>query len=217
MSDAALSPEPHDAARVRRAMAAWRSRSRLIRFFRRALPAAIGLVLVGMAGWVTWRTLAGGRADLGDPQFVRLVNARFYGQDGDGRPFVLSAAEASRPLRGQTSVVRLARPSLELDQDGKTTTVSATRGVWNEKSLIVNLAGQVTVQEPTNGFRMDTTEALVNTRDSVVTGSKPVTAQGPLGRVDAKSYAIYEQGARVVFRGDGTPEGRLTSVIQRKR
>lgn len=217
MSESAASPETHDAERVRRAMASWRQRSRLIKFYRRALPAAIGVVLAGMAGWVTWRTFAGERADLGDPQFVRLVNARFFGQDANGRPFVLGAKEAARPLRGETSVVRLTGPSLEIDQGGKTTTVTATNGVWNEKSLIVRLFGQVVVQEPTSGFRMDTSEAVVNTQQSLVTGSKPVTAQGPLGRVDAKGYAIYEQGARVVFRGDGTPEGRLTSVIRERR
>jgi lipopolysaccharide export system protein LptC len=217
MSDATLSPEPHDVQRVRRAMAAWRRRSRLIKFYRRALPAAIGVVLAGMAGWVTWRTLAGERADLGDPQVVRLVNARFFGQDAQGRPFVLGAAEATRPLRGDTTVVRLTSPSLEIDHGGKTTTINATRGIWNEKSLIVRLFGQVQVREPTSGFRMDTSEAIVDTQQGVVTGPQPVVAQGPLGRVDAKGYAIYEQGARIVFRGDGTPDGRLTSVIRQRR
>lgn len=217
MTDAPASPETHDADRVRRAVASWRSRSRLIKFYRRALPVAIGLVLAGMAGWVTWRTFAGERADLGDPQVVRLVNARFFGQDGNGRPFVLGAKEAARPLRGETSAVRLTQPSLEIDQGGKTTTVAATQGLWNEKTLIVRLFGKVSVQEPTSGFRMDTSEAVVNTQLGQVTGSKPVVAQGPLGRVDAKGFAIYEQGARIVFRGDGTPEGRLTSVIRERR
>lgn len=219
MTDAALSPEPEtgrDADRVRRAMSAWRRRSQLIRFWRRALPAAIALILVGMAGWVVWRSIATDRQDLGDSQVVRLVNARFYGQDARGRPFVLGAAEATRPLRGDTSRVTLRAPTLEIEQNGGPVRLTARTGVYDEKTMAVRLTGDVKVTEPT-GFVLTTPEALADTRAGVVRGERTVTAAGPLGRVDAAAYAVYDQGARIVFRGDGTLEGRVKSRIERER
>lgn len=221
MTDApALSPETEigrDADRVRRAMTAWRRRSRLIRFWRRALPASIALILVGMAGWVAWRSVATDRQDLGDSQVVRLVNARFYGQDARGRQFVLGAAEATRPLKGDTSRVTLRAPTLEIDQNGDPVRLTSRSGVYDEKTMAVRLTGDVKVVEPSSGFVMTTPEAVADTAAGVVAGDESVTAAGPLGRVDAKSYAIYDQGARIVFRGDGTLEGRVKSRIERKR
>lgn len=218
MTDAAVQTEPpHDAERLRRAVGAWRRRSRLIRFWRRALPAAIGAVLVGMVGWVVWRSVATERQDLGDAQVVRLVNARFYGQDGQGRPFVLGAAEATRPLRGETSRVTLRAPVLELEPGGQSTRLTARTGVYDESAQTVRLQGGVELTEPTNGFRLTTPSALADTMADVVSGAQGVTAQGPLGRVDAASYAIYERGARIVFKGDGTLEGRVKSRIEQRR
>ena len=45
--------------------------------------------------------------------------------------------------------------------------------------------------------------AVVDTTTGVVTGSKGVQGAGPLGTINASSYAIYDQGQRVVFKGAG--------------
>ena len=50
---------------------------------------------------------------------------------------------------------------------------------------------------------LTTPEAAVNTDTGVITGSKGVQGAGPLGTINASSYAIYDQGQRVVFDGQG--------------
>ena len=53
-------------------------------------------------------------------------------------------------------------------------------------------------------------EAVVDTETGIVTGSRGVQGSGPLGTVNASSYAIYEQGERVVFSGSGDNKVRGT-------
>jgi len=51
---------------------------------------------------------------------------------------------------------------------------------------------------------------VVDTNTGVVTGDKGVQGRGPLGTIDASSYAIYDQGQRVVFSGQGENKMRGT-------
>jgi lipopolysaccharide export system protein LptC len=51
---------------------------------------------------------------------------------------------------------------------------------------------------------------VVDTDTGVVTGDKGVQGRGPLGSIDASSYAIYDQGQRVVFNGQGENKVRGT-------
>lgn len=211
--------ESHDAGRVRRAMAAWKRRSRLVHFYRKALPALIGLILVALFGWITWRSLVAAGGDLGrDGAEVRLTNPRFYGLDGRGRTFVLGAREAARPIGAGSERIRLVAPLLRIeDASGDPVEITATRGVYNEREAVVRLAGDVKVREPESGFVFTTQEATVFTRRNLISGTKPINGVGPLGRIDASSYAIINEGERIVFRGDGTLEGRVKTRLEQRR
>ncbi|WP_296815968.1 LPS export ABC transporter periplasmic protein LptC [Brevundimonas sp.] len=207
-----LEDQPADLATVRRedsrrvieAMEQWRRRSRLIHFFRRALPVAIGLLLVGVVGWVVARTVL---ADMADREAqraeVRMTNPRFYGQDSRGRAFVLGAAEAVQDRR-RNGLIDLTRPALRLDATGeRPTEITSQDGVYSESERSVSLSGQVLVIDGGSGFRFRTDEAHIDTETGVISGDAPISGRGPLGTIDASSYAIYDQGARLVFEGDG--------------
>lgn len=201
-----------DSRRVVEAMEAWRRRSRLIRFFRRALPAVIGILVIGVIGWVVARTVLADMADRAAQQSdVRMTNPRFYGQDARGQSFVLGAAEAIQDRRRST-LVRLTRPTLRLNATGeRPTEVNALNGVYDERAQRISLAGQVTVVDGGSGFRFETGQAIVNTETGVISGQATVRGRGPIGTIDASSYAIYDQGARVVFEGEG--DRKVTAVI----
>ncbi len=215
-----LEDQPADLATVRRedsqrvieAMEQWRRRSRLIHFFRRALPVAVGLLVVGVVGWVVARTVL---ADMADREAqraeVRMTNPRFYGQDSRGRAFVLGAAEAVQDRR-RNGIIDLTRPTLRLDATGeRPTEITSREGVYSEGERSVDLTGQVLVIDGGSGFRFQTEEALVDTETGVISGQSPISGRGPLGTIDASSYAIYDQGARLVFEGDG--DNKVRAVI----
>lgn len=201
-----------DARRVVEAMDAWRKRSRLIHFFRRALPVVLGVLVLGTISWVVVRTVMADMADQAAQRSdVRMTNPRFYGQDARGQSFVLAAAEAVQDRRRST-LVRLTRPALRLNATGeRPTEVTALNGVYDERAHRISLSGDVRVVDGGTSFRLQTGQAIIDTRTGVISGRSAIHGRGPLGTVDASSYAIYDQGARIVFEGDG--DRKVTGVV----
>jgi len=201
-----------DARRVVEAMDAWRRRSRMIHFFRRALPVTLAVMVLGTVGWVVARTVLADMADQAAQRSeVHMTNPRFYGQDGRGQSFVLGAAVAVQDRR-QVHLVRLTRPTLRLNATGeRPTEVSALNGVYDERGQRVWLSGDVTVVDGSTGFRFETGETLINVETGLISGQAAVHGRGPLGTVNASSYAIYDQGDRIVFEGDG--DRKVTGVV----
>lgn len=191
-----------DALATRRAneMAAWQARSKRIQFYRRALPLAILAVVVALAGWVVIRAVIGAVADKGG-EAIHMLNPRYYGRDEKGRAFVVAAREAVRDGR-DIKQVTLAAPTMAMDtQDGKQLKMQAKSGLYQEFEHILTLSGNVRLVDA-RGYQIDTATARVDPKAGVVTGDSEVTGVGPLGRITASSYSVYDRGARAVFKGN---------------
>ena len=201
----APTPDPGPAAVGSRQaeLARWRKRSEAIHFWRRALPVVIVAIAAVLVLWVGGRSViiklaaGGGPKDAG----IRMVNPRFYGRDTSNRAFVLGAAAASRDMTtGKT--VTLSGPSVTLDADGANPThVQATQGVYREDQRKLDLTGQVQLKDG-RGYSFSTPQAQVDTTTGAVSGHSGVTGDGPLGRVVASSYGVYDRGQRIVMKGD---------------
>lgn len=192
-----------DAERVHAAAAEWRRRSRLIHFFRRALPAAIIVVGAALLLWVVgksvWSSFTGLKASEGAQ--IRVTNARFYGQE-EGRSFVLGAKEAMR-ANSATQLVTLTGPTLKLtNPDNKPTDARAAKGVYDQRTQRVSLTGGVSVSDSGSGYRFSTERTTIDTKTGVITGDSPVNGSGPLGQISASSYAITDNGTRMTFQGN---------------
>lgn len=200
-----------DEARVARTAEAFRQRSRRVMLLRRVLPALI-LILAG--GAVTWIVLRSVMSDVerqaDSSREIRLDNPMFHGQDAEGRSFVIGAKGAIRdPATGH---FKLVGPALKLNLGGrKVTEMTADGGLYNEAARTVTIGPNVRISDGGSGFALTTPEAVVDTSTGIVTGSKGVQGAGPLGTINASSYAIYEQGERVVFRGQG--ENKIRGTI----
>ena len=206
MSISSPTPEPlapHPLAGPARAQAIlrWRRRSRLIHFLRKALPAAIagvGLLLVGWAGIGTVMAYLSDLTRAG--AVIHMTNPRYYGQDEHGRNFVVSAREAQRSTRAAADI-RLIEPNLKLAGDGgRSMQVTARQGVYDDPTHRVALQGDVHVTTG-DGTTFRTQLALIDMRSGTVSGDSPVQGTGPLGQINASSYAIYDRGAQAVFNG----------------
>jgi len=204
--------ERADEARVVAAGAAWRARSRRVQTLRRVLPIVIVLLAGGTATWVGLRSVMSGverkAAESGE---IRLENPKFHGQDAQGRSFIIGARGAVRD--GATGRYGLSGPVLRLNLGGrKVTELTADRGLYDEKGRTVTLGPNVRISDGGSGFQLSTPEAVVDTNTGVVTGAKGVEGAGPLGTISASSYAIYDQGERVVFSGSG--DNKVRGVIR---
>jgi lipopolysaccharide export system protein LptC len=204
-----------DERRVLLAGRKWRARSRRVMLFRRVLPITIAVLAGGVALWVGGQSIiAGVERSRVESREVRLSNPMFHGQDDQGRSFVIGAAQAVRDP--DTGMFRLDDPVMRLTLEaGKTSELSAGQGLYDEPSRTLILRNQVIIEDGGAGFRFVTPEAVVDTRTGVVTGDKGIEGAGALGTINATSYAIYEQGGRVVFSGSGDDKVRATINTRR--
>ena len=200
-----------DEARVAQAGERWRARSRRVKLYRRVLPIVILMLAGGALTWTVFRTVMSGvERKASESREIRLDNPMFHGQDAQGRSFVVGAKGAIRdPATGH---FRLVGPLLKLDLGGrKVTELTADGGTYIETSRKVVIGPNVKISDGGSGFVLTTPEAVVDTNTGVVTGDKGVQGQGPLGTINASSYAIYDQGQRVVFSGQG--DNKMSGTI----
>lgn len=178
----------------------WRKRSRLIRTLRVALPALIVLIFLGLVGSVVWSTLAGQPQQAkGGDEPIRLENPRFIGRDTKGRAFVLTAQSATRD-RLDFQRVALIKPALVLDEGGPDELrISGADGIFHEQNGKLELSGGVNLSDTRTV--LNTATSLFDTKTGEVIGSGPIQGGGGLGEIDAKSYAVYGKGERMVFKG----------------
>ena len=200
-----------DEARVAQAGERWRARSRRVKLYRRVLPIVILMLAGGALTWTVFRTVMSGvERKASESREIRLDNPMFHGQDAQGRSFVVGAKGAIRdPATGH---FRLVGPLLKLNLGGrKVTELTADGGTYVETSRRVVIGPNVRISDGGSGFVLTTPEAVVDTNTGVVTGDKGVQGQGPLGTINASSYAIYDQGQRVVFSGQG--DNKMSGTI----
>ena len=200
-----------DEARVAQAGERWRARSRRVKLYRRVLPIVILMLAGGALTWTVFRTVMSGvERKASESREIRLDNPMFHGQDSQGRSFVIGAQGAVRdPATGH---FRLVGPLLKLNLGGrKVTELTADGGTYIETSRKVVIGPNVKISDGGSGFVLTTPEAVVDTNTGVLTGDKGVQGQGPLGTINASSYAIYDQGQRVVFSGQG--DNKMSGTI----
>ena len=178
----------------------WRRRSRIIRVLRIALPVLIGLILLALAGAVAFNTLTAQPVQPRETSApIRLVNPRFVGRDDKDRAFVITAQSATRDPHEYQRVL-LDHPALVLDEQGPDPLrLVAAAGVYHEGEFKLDLHGGVRLVSSKGAF--DTATSLFDTKTGEVVGSGPIQGSGSLGEINAKSYAVYGKGDRVVFKG----------------
>jgi lipopolysaccharide export system protein LptC len=213
-----------DILRRQRLMAQWRRHSRLIRALRALLPLlCVGLLLV-LGGWALLNTLYWrvGAAAQNGALVVRMLKPNFQGRDEKGEPYRISAASALRDDK-DTAVITMESPVFTLGSGGlDETKVTARRGVYREDTRILNLTGDVHLDDG-QGYHFVTEHALIDTKTNNVDGEQHVDGFGPLGRIAASSYAIRQGGAHVYFAGRvktraydrSTPTGAASAATSR--
>lgn len=191
-----------DRQRLAAAMDRWRKRSRMIKFWRRALPALMILISVGVLTLVVIRTIFTAKGPAAQDQAIRMLSPKFIGQDKNGRPYTVTAKDAVRD-GVHIELVNLNQPVMVLQSlDGSPpTTVNSATGLYNETTHMLALDGQVHMNDG-KGDVFVSEHALVNTDAGTVDGRSPVEGTGPLGQTTASSYAVKDKGRDVIFIGN---------------
>jgi lipopolysaccharide export system protein LptC len=189
---AGLGPPPHGKARVH---------SLLVRVLRVALPLTMVTTIVSLVLFVALHAVRSADAvqkDAATP--IELVNPHFFGRDGQGRPYTLSARQAARDARSFQRVL-LSYPAVTLDANGvNPSTVTADTGVYHEDSRLLYLQGHILANNAKSS-RFATDKAIVDTRTGAVTSPSALASQTSVGDLQSKGFDVFDKGDRVVFKG----------------
>ena len=179
----------------------WRRRSGVIRVLRWALPALMGALVIALAGFFTLSSIrAGDQKPKITQTEIKLVGARFMGRMADGRSFLIGAGQAARSDTLMQEVV-LVDPVLTLGgETGAPQRMTAKRGVYDEKTRILRLSGDVRIDNG-QGQRVATNDSIIDTRSGKISGQQGFVGDGPLGQVQAKSYDVDRDTGRVTMKG----------------
>jgi lipopolysaccharide export system protein LptC len=191
-------PSSSAAAVIRRQA---RGHSRVVWLLRWLLPTLI-LALFGLLGaFVVAEALKAASARPREvPTQIRMVSPHFIGRDDQGRAFDLAARLALRDDTNMEHVV-LGSPVLVLDTESPhPKTLTADRGVYDEKTRLLRLTGHVRVDDST-ASTVATNEALVDTKAGTVTGVSALAGNGPMGMISAGSYTATEKGQKLELHG----------------
>jgi lipopolysaccharide export system protein LptC len=202
-----------DTAKARRArMAVTRNfdranagRSAFVGFMRIALPT---LAIVLLATVLIWpqvgqdeRSFAlsfSDRASAGDA--LSMVNARYYGSDKNGRPYMLTAAVATQDP-ADTKVVILDKMTADVTMgNGTWIWMNAATGAFQQDDQVLLLHGGASLYTSI-GYEFHGQIAEINLRDSSMKSDHPVHGQGPLGRLRSDTALITERGNLMEFVG----------------
>lgn len=201
--------EAEDIERRRRLLKRWRRHSALISILRKLLPALCLVILLAICAWAANNVLFG-RGDGAKVQSnteIRMLNPYLQGRTEKGQPYLVTAASAVRDS-ADTAKLTLEKPVLNLGAgSARWTKISAANGVYREDSGLLDLTGNVTLDDY-KGNHLVTEHAFVDTKKSNIEGQTRIAGRGPLGAIEASSYAMRDGGAYVHF------EGRVKSRIE---
>jgi len=180
--------------------------SRRVRRLRLALPAMAGLLLVGFIAAATLRSvdrsfLLRFQGLTRDGEGLRMVNPSFSGLDSDGRAFLVTAdaAEQDEVRDDRVDLIRpLAQAAIDTPQQA---TVTSEKGVFFNDEKLLNLTGDV-VMLYGGDYVFRTEKASVSFDDKRMYGDAPIEGEGPLGAVKAERFEAFEDGGRLIFRGN---------------
>ncbi len=180
-------------------------RSAFVGFMRLALPT---LAIVLLATVLIWpqvgedeRGFALSFSDrAGANDALSMVNARYYGSDKNGRPFMLTAAVATQDP-ADTKVVILDKITADVTMgNGTWIWMNAATGAFQQDDQVLLLHGGTNLYTSI-GYEFQGQIAEINLRDSSMKSDHPVNGQGPLGRLRSDTVAITERGNLMEFVG----------------
>ncbi|WP_300556046.1 LPS export ABC transporter periplasmic protein LptC [Maricaulis sp.] len=202
----ALQPADHGSWEPRRALTlgAARRRTAFVRALRFSFMggaiAILALIVVQMIA-----NSIGGEAEVTEAvgTDVRMINPRFTGRDENNTPYVVTADSAVRRRDSDAGVTDLDRPRLDYDflsAGEQASRVLAERGIFDPTNRVLDLEANVNLTTDA-GYAFASEHARIFLREERVVGDRPVTGEGPMGRMSADRYEIRDAGTHVIFEG----------------
>lgn len=181
--------------------------SRFVRVLRVAVPVILVSAVAGIV-LVSWldpmRMLARLPTSVGPLVIsgtkITMSSPRLSGYTRDSRPYELNARAAAQDIT-KPDIVELTDLRAKLESPDKSQiNVTAVDGTYNRKSGILKLSRDIVLATPT--YRVDLSEAVIDTGANSVVSDKPVRVKMLQGTVDSKRLEVTGGGEVIRFVGD---------------
>jgi lipopolysaccharide export system protein LptC len=181
--------------------------SRFVSWMKIALPVAAGLLLLLVVVLPQFRgeeerfRIGADLLKDSGSDTLTMTNARYFGTDDKGQPFLVTA-EGVRQQERADDAVRLVAPKAEINlTDGSYLSTAASYGLYDRKQQKLDLGGQVTVFQG-DGNQLTTSAAIVQLKEGTASGREAVSGEGPLGTMQAAGgFDLTDRGRNVKFLG----------------
>jgi lipopolysaccharide export system protein LptC len=182
--------------------------SRLVRFLRVAIPAAIIAVAAGLVVVTFFNPfkLIGsfpidpGKVSLSGTKIV-MESPRLNGFTGDGRPYELTAQSAVQDVT-KPDLLELNNLSAHVQQtDSERIDIQSVNGLYDTKAEVLQLRDHI-VLTTTSGYVAYLSEATAKIATGNIVSDSPVTVKLPNGVLTSKRLEVIDNGALLRFTGD---------------
>jgi lipopolysaccharide export system protein LptC len=190
-------------------LAAIARRSAVVTVSKKLLPLAAVALLIALGLAPSWHsgpdkervTYHMGKTNTKDDS-SRMQGARYHGVDQQGQPFTVTAGNA---IQQGPDNVALTRPVGDITmKSGSWLELRSNTGMFNQKSQILGLAGNVTLYR-NDGTTVTTSKAAINLQSGNAHGTAPTDVQGPFGTLHADhGFVLANRGAEITFNGPAT-------------
>lgn len=170
-----------------------------IRLLRVVLPVTALLMLAMLLVWPLFTARHGGVSDV-DAGAIAMLNAKFIGMDTKNRPVTITADQVVRTDDGQ-ALISLKMPLADLVyQPGKSLTIRAENGQYDEKTGHLYLVGDVNLFQA-DAFELVTKAVEIDGKNRNAWSVDRVTGYSPNGSITAEGLKIINNGQSIVFTG----------------
>jgi lipopolysaccharide export system protein LptC len=181
--------------------------SRFVRVLRIAVPVTLvsAVASVVLVSWLDpMRMLARLPTSVGPLVIsgtkITMSSPRLSGFTRDSRPYELNARAAAQDIT-KPDIVELTDLRAKLESPDKSQiNVTAVDGTYNRKSGILKLSRDIVLATPT--YRVDLSEAVIDTGANSVVSDQPVRVKMLQGTVDSKRLEVTGGGEVIRFVGD---------------
>ncbi|ABS61818.1 protein of unknown function DUF1239 [Parvibaculum lavamentivorans DS-1] len=135
------------------------------------------------------------------PSDLRMVSPRLDGVTSDGKPYVITADNATQdPASPNFVTLDNIQADIKFNEEEDWLSLTATSGRYDSEAQTLNLSRQIDIFT-TWGYEVHGEEATVDFDQGMLTSEKEVTGQGPLGTLRADRMRAHN--ATQVLRFDG--------------
>lgn len=137
--------------------------------------------------------------EAGNAQKPVMLNPRYESVDSRNQPFTIRAKQARQQ---DIDTVELVKIQADMAMEGGSwMAMQAEQGVLQLKKKRGYLRGDIRMFSD-DGYELHTQEAYLNMQDNAAYAQAAIRGQGPMGNIEADSYAISGKDRTLLFQGN---------------